>query len=87
MENNNLFAKAEKCFFEQDKIAYLSMIISKNHVEMDSAKISGILEWPTSKKVKNVQAFLGFANFYRRFIKDFAKITKPLTYLTKKDIT
>ena len=62
------------------------MIIFKNHVEMNSTKISSVLEWPTSKKVKNVQAFLGFANFYRRFIKDFAKITKPLTILTKKDI-
>ena len=87
LEDNDLFAKAEKCFFEQNKIAYLSMIISKNHVEMDSSKVSSVLKWPTSKKVKNVQAFLRFANFYRRFIKDFAKITKLLTYLTKKDVS
>ena len=52
---------------------------------MDSSKVSGVLDWPTSKKIKNVQAFLGFANFYQRFIKDFAAITKPLTILTKKD--
>ena len=65
LENNDLFTKAEKCFFKQDKIAYLDIIISKNYVEMDSFKVSDVLEWSTSKKVKNVQAFLGFANFYR----------------------
>ena len=85
LEDNDLFAKAEKCLFEQDKLAYLGMIISKNHVEMDPAKVTGVTEWPVPTKVKHVQAFLGFANFYRRFIKDFAKITKPLTTLTKKD--
>ena len=86
LENNDLFAKAEKCFFEQDKIVYLNMIIFKNHVEMDFSKVFSVLKWPTFKKVKNVQAFLEFANFYRRFIKDFAKITKLLTYLIKKDV-
>ena len=62
------------------------MIISKGHVAMDPKKVSGVMDWPAPKKVKEVQAFLGLANFYRRFIKDFAKITKPLTSLTKKDI-
>ena len=85
LRENDLFAKAEKCFFEQDKIEYLGMIISKGHVAMDEKKVSGVLEWPVPTKVKHVQAFLGFANFYRRFIKDFAKIVKPLTNLTKKD--
>lgn len=85
LEDNDLFAKAEKCLFEKDKLAYLGMIISKNHVEMDPAKVTDVTEWPVPIKVKHVQAFLGFANFYRRFIKDFAKITKPLTNLTKKD--
>ncbi|GJE96953.1 marY1-like reverse transcriptase, partial [Phanerochaete sordida] len=85
LEDNDLFAKAEKCLFEKDKLAYLGMIISHNHVEMDPAKVSGVMDWPVPTKVKHVQAFLGFANFYRRFIKDFAKIAKPLTTLTKKD--
>ena len=61
------------------------MIISKNHVEMSSSKVFGVLEWSTFKKVKNVQTFLKFANFYQQFIKDFVKITKLLTYLIKKD--
>ena len=52
---------------------------------MGPKKVQGVLEWLAPKKVKQVQAFLGFANFYQRFIKNFAKIVKPLTILTKKD--
>lgn len=85
LKDNDLYAKAEKCFFEKSSIDYLGMIISKGHVEMDPKKVSGVLEWPVPAKVKHVQAFLGFANFYRRFIKDFAKIVRPLTELTKKN--
>ena len=61
------------------------MIISKGHAAMDPKKLAGVQEWPVPTKVKHVQAFLGLTNFYRRFIKDFAKIAKPLTNLTKKD--
>jgi len=54
---------------------------------MDEEKLSGVLEWPVLTKVKQVQAFLGFANFYCRFIENFAKISKPFSDLTKKDCT
>ena len=53
----------------------------------DQEKLSGVLEWPVPTKVKQVQAFLGFANFYCRFIENFAKMLKPLSNLTKKDST
>lgn len=86
LEDNDLYAKAEKCFFEQSSIEYLGMIISHNSVKMDPKKVSGVLEWPEPKKVKHVQAFLGFANFYRRFIEGFAKLARPLSDLTKKEI-
>jgi hypothetical protein len=85
LRENNLFAKPEKCYFEKDRIEYLGMFIFHGHIEMDPAKLASVKEWPKPKKVKEVQAFLGFANFYRRFIKDFAKHAKPLTTLTKKD--
>ena len=85
LQDNDLFAKPEKCFFEKDSIEYLGMIISHGHIKMDPTKLAGVTEWPAPTKVKQVQAFLGFANFYRRFIKDFAKHAKPLTTLTKKD--
>ena len=52
---------------------------------MDREKLSEVLEWPVPTKVKQVQAFLGFANFYCRFIENFAKISKPLFDLTKKN--
>ena len=72
LEKNDLFAKAEKCFFEKRSIEYLGMVISHNSVQMDPKKVAGVLEWPVPSKVKHVQAFLGFANFYRRFIEGFA---------------
>ena len=68
-------------------IKYLGVIISENKVQMDKEKLSGVLEWPVLTKVKQVQAFLGFVNFYRRFIENFAKMSKPLSDLTKKDCT
>ena len=84
LQFNDLYTKAEKCFFEQSSIKYLGVIISENKVQMDEEKLSGVLEWPVPTKVKQVQAFLGFANFYCRFIENFA-ISKLLSDLTKKD--
>ena len=54
---------------------------------MNEEKLSGVLEWPVPTKVKQVQVFLGFVNFYCRFIENFAKMSKPLSNLTKKDCT
>ena len=53
---------------------------------MDPAKVKAVLEWPVPRKVKEVQAFIGFANFYRRFIQDFSRVTRPLTALVKKGV-
>ena len=87
LQFNDLYTKAEKCFFEQSSIKYLGVIISENKVQMDEEKLSEVLEWPVLTKVKQVQAFLGFVKFYCRFIENFAKISKPLSDLTKKDST
>jgi len=84
---NDLYTKAEKCFFEQSSIKYLGIIISENKVQMDKEKLSGVLKWLVLTKVKQVQAFLGFANFYCRFIENFAKMSKLLSNLIKKDCT
>lgn len=83
--DNNLFVKPEKCEFYKSKIEFLSLIIENGHVSMDPVKIEGVAKWQIPTKVKEVQSFLGFANFYQRFIKDFSNISKPLNILTRKD--
>jgi hypothetical protein len=77
-----LYLKPEKCEFEKGEIEFLRVIIGNGQVRMDPKKIAMISDWTIPKTKKDVQAFLGFCNFYRRFIKDFRKITKPMTLLT-----
>lgn len=84
LRDNDLFCKPEKCKFEKSKIDLLGLIIGHNSMETDPKKVKGVTQWPAPKTVKHVQAFLGLANFYRRFIKDFSKIVQLLTLLTCK---
>jgi hypothetical protein len=84
LRENDLFAKPEKCVFETDTLEYLGTWIEKGHLRMDKGKVESIVNWPTPKKVKDIRSFLGFANFYRHFIKDFHIHSRPLTKLTKK---
>src|ERR1700687_4103243 len=83
---HDLYLKPEKCVFAQTTIEYLGIIISEGQIAMDPAKVTGITDWPTARMVKHIQAFLGFCNFYRRFIKDFSNIARPLFDLTRKDV-
>ncbi|SJK99917.1 uncharacterized protein ARMOST_03228 [Armillaria ostoyae] len=76
-----LFLKAKKCEFEVLETEYLGVIISKGQVRMDPIKLAGIAEWPTPTK-KELQSFLGFTNFYRKFIKNYSKVVRALTQLT-----
>ncbi len=82
LHENKLFLKAEKCEFEVLKTEYLGVIISKNSVRMDPVKIAGITEWLTPTKKKELQSFLGFTNFYCKFIKNYSKVVRALTQLT-----
>src|SRR6266478_1945739 len=79
-----LFLKPEKCKFKQKEVKYLGLVISKDHVTMDLTKVCGVMEWPIPMKVKEVQSFLGFVNFYQKFIHDFSDIACPLYALTRK---
>lgn len=83
LRENKLFLKAEKCEFEVLETEYLGVIISQDSIQMDPVKVAGITEWPTPTKKKELQSFLGFTNFYRKFIRDYSKIVRPLTQLTR----
>ncbi len=85
LEKNKLYLRADKCEFEKTMIEYLGVIISHNSVVMDPVKIAGIKDWPVPTNKKEVQSFLGFTNFYRRFIQGFSKHARPLFDLTQKD--
>ncbi|SNX84754.1 related to pol protein [Melanopsichium pennsylvanicum] len=78
-----LFAKLSKCVFHTDTVEFLGYIIKPSGIEMDPDKIRTIKEWPMPESIHNIQRFLGFANFYRRFISHFARIARPLTSLVK----
>jgi len=80
-----LYAKAEKCEFHLDSIEYLGYVLSLSGLTMSDAKVKTIQEWPEPKKVKDIQFFLGFANFYRHFIFNYSDIVILLTCLTRKD--
>jgi len=76
--------KAEKCQFGVSEVAVLGFIINSDGIGMESDSISTIEDWPTPKSVRDVQVHLGFANFYRRSIRMYAKVTLPLTELLMK---
>ncbi len=80
---HQLYAKMEKCEFHQTLTSFLGYIISADGVAMDEKKINSVVNWPTPKTTKELQRFLGFANFYRRFIRNFSTIAAPLTSLLK----
>lgn len=81
----DLYFQPEKCEFEREQIEYLGLIVQFGQVAMDPRKVKAVTEWPTPKNLKNVWRFVGFANFYQRFIKDFSKIACPLHDLIKKN--
>ncbi|KAM0735103.1 Retrovirus-related Pol polyprotein from transposon 17.6 [Formica fusca] len=81
---NNLKLQPDKCEFLRKEVIYLGHIISENGISPDPSKLTAIKEFPTPKKVKDIQSFIGLAGYYRKFIEDFSKIAKPLTKLTKK---
>ncbi|MBW0574226.1 hypothetical protein O181_113941 [Austropuccinia psidii MF-1] len=82
---NNLFAKASKCLFHVFSVEYLGYAVSSEGRKMDQAKFQKILNWPPPRNHKDLQSFLGFSNFYRRFIKNYSKKISSLTSSHKID--
>ncbi|KAJ1588630.1 hypothetical protein NDA11_002950 [Ustilago hordei] len=83
LRSNRLFAKLSKCEFHTQTVEFLGYIIKPTGIEMDPEKVRTVKEWPMPESIHDIQRFLGFANFYRRFIAHFARIAKPLTALVK----
>lgn len=83
MRENNLQLDIRKSCFMAQEVKYLGMYVGTNGLRMDPTKVEAVTNWRTPRSVKDVQAFLGFANFYRRFIQGFSKLAAPLTNQTK----
>ncbi len=82
--SHQLYAKAEKCEFQQTSSMFLGYVVSPEWVAMDDHKVQAVLNLPKPMTVKEMQRFLGFGNFYRRFIREFSSIATPLTSMTKR---
>lgn len=80
--DNCLFAKAEKYIFHASSVSFLGSIVSAEGISMDPAKGRAIIDWPVPDSRTALQRFLGFANFYRSFIRNFSQVAAPLTALT-----
>ena len=85
LEKNNLFVKPEKYKWKVREVEFLGVVISPKGVEMQKEKIEGVLSWLVSRNIKEVQKFLGLINYYRRFIKNFARIVALLYVLVRKE--
>jgi len=86
LKENNLYMKLEKCIWKVRKIGFLGVVIESNRIEIEKKKVNKVLSWPEPKNMKDVRKFLGLINDYRRFIKDFAQIAKPMNVLTRKNV-
>ncbi|KAK3145365.1 hypothetical protein QOZ80_4AG0328000 [Eleusine coracana subsp. coracana] len=86
LETHNFFIKKSKCSFAQQSLSYLGHIVQQNGVSTDPDKVAVVMQWPQPQNVKELRGFLGLAGYYRRFIKHYGIISRPLTSLLKKGI-
>ena len=85
LREQKLYAKLKKCQFMTDSLLYLGHIITKNGVKPDNTKISALVNWPQPKDVTQIRSFLGFANYFRKFVQGYGNLIAPLTNLTRKN--
>ena len=86
LEEHQFFAKMSKCTFGKEDVNYLGCIISKEVVKVDPSKIKEITEWPQPDNISKLRGFLGLTGYYRRYVKNYAHKTAPLTNLLKKNL-
>lgn len=82
----NLKCKISKCSFAQESTSFLGFCVSKDGVSVDPKKVSAVTTWPLPHDLTSTRSFLGFTGFFRRFIKDYAKISAPLSSLTRSTV-
>jgi len=87
LRNHNLKIQPDKCEFLKRDCLYLGHIISENGIQPDPAKVKSVLQFPTPTSVKEIKSFLGLSGYYRKFIKSYSLIAKPMTNLLRKGIT
>ena len=85
LKENDLYVKPEKCKWKVREVEFLEVVIGLEGIKMEKEKVKGVLEWPMPRCVKDMQKFLGLANYYCRFIEGFAMVARPLHDLVKKD--
>ena len=78
MAENNLFVKPEKCVQKVREVVFLEVKIGLDRIKMEKEKVQEVVDWLVSRSMKNVQKFLGLANYYKQFVKDFTRVAKPL---------
>ena len=83
--DHDLFLKAKKCEFNKTKMEYLGLVVEEGKISTDPIKVKGFADWPIPTCVKDVRSFLGFGNFYRKFIPGFSTLAAPLNALLRKD--
>ena len=86
MTENNLFVKPEKCVQKIREVRFLGVVIEPDKVKIEKEKVQEVVVWLVPRSMKNVQKFLGLANYYRWFIKNFARVVKPLHEIMRKDV-
>ncbi|KAK3552956.1 hypothetical protein QTP86_029636 [Hemibagrus guttatus] len=83
LQHHHLYVKLEKCEFHRSTVTFLGYVISQRGVEMDMVKVRAVTDWPAPTTVRELQRFLGFTNFYRRFIRNYSSVAGPLTSLLR----
>jgi len=85
LREHQLYAKFSKCEFWLKKLPFLGHVLSEEGISVDPAKVQEVLGWKVPTSLHEVRSFLGLAGYYRRFILELSKISKPMTHLLQKD--
>jgi len=87
LEENDLYVKPEKYMWKVRKIGFLEVVIGSNGIEMEKKKVNRVLSWPKPENIEDIRKFLGLTNYYRRFIKNFAQVARPMNDLYNQTST